>query len=64
MSTIKALGIPKVKALGLNNSNENTYKNYLERKRKYNIAKNIFPDLDLEKISVVEYIKTYNTKTA
>lgn len=72
MSTIKALriiktetvGIARVSALGLRSSRENTYKSYAERNGKDDIINNMFPDVDLEKISVVEYVKIYrNTKT-
>lgn len=57
---IKALGIDKIHASGLNNSGKNTYRNYAERNGKYGTVKMIFPNIDLEKILVIEHKETVN----
>lgn len=56
MEPIIALGIPKIKALGLNVRNAaNSYRFFLEKKGKYHSVAGNFPNVDFDKISYQEY---------
>mgnify|MGYP003587870770 CR=1 FL=1 len=63
MRKIKALGIQKIKSLGLNVKKlGDSSRFFLEKKGKYHSASRNFPNVDFDKISYQEYSEVINLK--